>query len=366
MPDGAHYAHTLRGGQKGRGAVSNPHVRFETQAAEAFDDGWGSLTEDMPPLRTTLTREASKSALTYNDSPDIGFDRSLNPYRGCEHGCIYCFARPSHAYVGLSPGLDFETKILFKPDMPEILARELSKPGYVPKPVTLGANTDPYQPLERHQGLTRRILEVLERFNHPLSIVTKGAGVIRDIDILARMAKKNLVRVCVSITTLDARLARVMEPRAASPVRRLEAVRQLSAAGIPVAVLAAPMIPGINDSELEKIVEAAARAGADSAGYVLLRLPLELKQLFEEWLHQHFPDRAARVLALVRQTRGGKLYDSTFGQRQSGKGEYAGVLAQRFSLAVKRAGLGERMWAKALDCSQFNGRADDRQLALFV
>ena len=361
MPDGGGFSSL----QKGRGAVSNPPVRFEREATEAFDDGWGSLLEEMPALRTTLTREAAKSALTYNDSPDIGFDRSLNPYRGCEHGCIYCFARPSHAYLGLSPGLDFETRLLFKPDLPEILARELSRPGYVPRPVTLGANTDPYQPVERREGLTRRVLEVLERFGHPVSIVTKSAGVLRDADILARMAARNLVRVCVSITTLDARLARVMEPRAASPVRRLEAVRALASRGIPVAVLAAPMIPGINDSELERILQASAQAGASSAGYVLLRLPHELRQLFEEWLHQHFPDRAARVLALVRQTRGGQLYDARFGQRQTGEGPYADMLAQRFTLALRRTGLDRREAGRQpLDCSHFNGKADSRQLEL--
>ena len=361
MPDGGGFS-TF---QKGRGAVSNPAVRFEAQAAQAFDDGWGTLTEDMPSLRTTLTREAAKSALTYNDSPDLGFDRSINPYRGCEHGCIYCFARPSHAYLGLSPGLDFETKLLFKPDLPEILARELSRPGYQAKPVTLGANTDPYQPVERTQGLTRRVLEVLERFGHPVNIVTKGAGVLRDADILARMARRDLVRVCMSITTLDAKLARVMEPRAASPIRRLEAVRALAALGIPVTVLAAPMIPGINDAELERILEASAQAGASSAGYVLLRLPLEVRQLFEEWLHQHFPERAARVLALVRQTRGGKLYDSRFGQRHTGEGPYADLLAQRFTLALRRSRLSGREGSlRKLDCTQFNSRADARQLEL--
>jgi DNA repair photolyase len=351
---------------KGRGAVSNPGVRFESTVREAFDDGWATLTEDMPPLRTTLTREAAKSALNYNDSPDLTFDRSLNPYRGCEHGCVYCFARPSHAYVGLSPGLDFETQLLFKPDLPELLAKELSRPGYVPRVVTLGANTDPYQPIERTTNLTRRTLEVLERFGHPVSIVTKGAGVLRDLDILTRMAARDLVRVCMSVTTLDAKLARAMEPRAASPARRLEAIRQLTAQGVPVAVLAAPMIPGINDAELERILEASAAAGAAMAGYVLLRLPLELRQIFEEWLHQHHPDRAARVLALVRQTRGGKLYDADFERRQTGEGAYAQMLGQRFAKAVRRLGLERR--AETMDrlaTHHFNGRVDDAQLRLF-
>lgn len=352
--------------QKGRGAASNPGSRFERTASEPFDDGWGTLVEEIPPLSTTLTREAAKSALTYNDSPDLTFDRSLNPYRGCEHGCVYCFARPSHAYVGLSPGLDFETQLLFKPDLPELLAAELAKPGYRPRTVTLGANTDPYQPVERTLGITRRTLEVLERFGHPVSIVTKGAGVLRDLDILKRMAARGLVRVCVSVTTLDAKLARIMEPRAASPVRRLEAVRALAAEGVPVAVLAAPMIPGINDAELERILEAAAAAGASSAGYVLLRLPHELRQIFEEWLHRHYPDRAARVLALVRQTRGGRLYDADFERRQRGEGAYAEMLAKRFEVAARRSGLARRSEeAEKLSAEGFDGRVDDKQMRLF-
>jgi DNA repair photolyase len=360
MPDGGGFPSA----PKGRGARTNPDNRFEALAQEAFDDGWGTLTEDMPALRTTLTREAARSALSFNDSPDLGFDRSLNPYRGCEHGCVYCFARPTHAYLGLSPGLDFETRLLFKPDMPELLARELSRPGYVPRTVTLGANTDPYQPVERRLELTRRTLEVLERFGHPVSIVTKSAGVLRDLDILARMAKCRLARVYMSVTTLDAKLARAMEPRAASPLRRLEAMRQLAAAGVPVAVLAAPMIPGINDAELERILQASAEAGASTAGYVLLRLPLELRGLFEDWLARHYPERAARVLSLIRQTRGGALYDARFGQRQTGTGDYAQVLAQRFAIAIRRLKLDRREDGEALDCSRFNGRADERQLAL--
>jgi DNA repair photolyase len=361
MPDDRRYPPA----PKGRGAASNPAVRFERTALEPFDDGWGTLTEEMPPLATTLTREAAKSALTYNDSPDLTFDRSLNPYRGCEHGCVYCFARPSHAYVGLSPGLDFETKLLFKPDLPALLEKELSRPGYVPRTVTLGANTDPYQPVERSTGLTRRTLEVLERFGHPVSIVTKGAGVLRDADILSRMAARKLVRVCISVTTLDAKLARIMEPRAASPARRLAAIRELAAQGIPVAVLAAPMIPGINDADLERILAAAAEAGASSAGYVLLRLPHELRQLFEEWLHRHYPDRAARVLALVRQTRGGKLYDADFERRQRGEGAYAEMLARRFEVAMRRCGLERRSEEREkLSTAAFDGRAHDPQMRL--
>ncbi len=357
--------------RKGRGAVTNPAVRFEGTRTETWDDGWGTLAAefaDLPPLPTTLTRENARSALSWNDSPDIGFDRSLNPYRGCEHGCVYCYARPSHAYIGMSPGLDFETRLMFKPNLPELLEKELSKQGYEAKPVALGANTDPYQPVERTLGITRRVLEVLERFGHPVTIVTKGAGVLRDMDILKRLAARNLVHVCLSITTLDVKLARVMEPRAASPLRRLAAVTELARAGIPVGVLAAPMIPGLNDMELERILEASARAGASKAGYVLLRLPLEIKAMFEAWLREHHPDRASRVLALVRETRGGALYDARFGTRQTGTGPYAELLAQRFKVALRRVGMEGRNGSMSarLDCSQFRvpGPARAEQLAL--
>jgi DNA repair photolyase len=364
--------------RKGRGAVTNPGVRYESTRTEAWDDGWGTLAAefaDMPPLPTTLTRDHAKSALSWNDSPDIGFDRSLNPYRGCEHGCVYCYARPAHAYVGMSPGLDFETRLMFKPNLPELLEKELSKPGYEPKPVALGANTDPYQPVERTLGITRRTLEVLEKFGHPVTIVTKGAGVVRDIDILQRLSARNLVHVCLSVTTLDMKLARVMEPRAASPLKRLAAITELAKAGIPVGVLAAPMIPGLNDAEMERILEASARAGATRAGYVLLRLPLEIKAMFEAWLAEHHPERAARVLALVRETRGGQLYDSRFGARQTGTGPYADLLAQRFKLALRRFGLDGRgytgravqnSFSASLDCTQFKvpGAMAARQLEL--
>jgi DNA repair photolyase len=355
--------------RKGRGAVTNPAVRYEATRTEAWDDGWGTLAAefaDLPPLPTELIREKAKSALSYNDSPDIGFDRSLNPYRGCEHGCVYCYARPAHAYVGMSPGLDFETRLLFKPDLPELLAKELSKPGYAPKPVALGANTDPYQPVERTLGITRRTLEVLERFGHPVTIVTKGAGVVRDLDILQRMAARNLVHVCLSVTTLDLKLARLMEPRAASPLKRLEAISVLARAGVPVGVLAAPMIPGLNDAEMERILEMSARAGAGHAGYVLLRLPLEIREMFEAWLRQHHPERAQRVLALVRETRGGQLYDSRFGQRQTGTGPYAELLSQRFKVALRRFGLdGRGRMSAGLDCGQFSvPNAAPRQLEL--
>jgi DNA repair photolyase len=328
----------------GRGAVSNPHVRFESQDTAPFDDGWDTLTHDigdLPRLDTTLTRDSTKSAISWNTSPDIGFDRAVNPYRGCEHGCIYCFARPTHAYLGYSPGLDFETKLLYKPDVAELLDKELRKSGYQPKTLALGSNTDPYQPVERTLKLTRSVLEVLDRYNHPVGIVTKSSGVLRDLDILSSMAKRNLARVHISVTTLDARLARVMEPRAATPARRLHAIAELTRAGVPAGVLAAPMIPALNDAELEKILEAAAKAGARHAGYILLRLPLELRQMFEEWLHTHFPDRAKHVLSLIRQTRAGNLNDPRFHSRFSGQGVYADLLARRFTRAARQFGFGE-------------------------
>ncbi|MBX6375293.1 MAG: PA0069 family radical SAM protein [Acetobacteraceae bacterium] len=343
--------------RKGRGALTNAlSTRFERTTAEAFDDGWGTLAAelaDLPPLPTTLIRDSARSAMAWNDSPDVGFDRSINPYRGCEHGCIYCYARPSHAYLGYSPGLDFETRLLFKPELPALLEKELRKPGYVPRPVALGANTDPYQPVERTLKITRAVLEVLERFGHPVTIVTKSAGVLRDLDILQRMAARNLVHVCLSVTTLDHALARRMEPRAAAPSRRLAALAELRRAGVPAGVLMAPIIPGLNDAEIEKVLEACAAHGATGAGYVLLRLPHEIRQLFEQWLHAHFPDRAARVLALVRETRGGALYDSRFRIRQTGTGVYAGMIAQRFRVALRRFGLDRAERGQGLDCTQF-------------
>lgn len=338
----------------GRGAVSNPGVRFESRAASVFDDGWETLTQDigdLPRLDTSLTRDSSRSAISWNSSPDLGFDRAVNPYRGCEHGCIYCYARPSHAYLGYSPGLDFETKLIFKPEVAELLEKELRKPGYVPRTLALGSNTDPYQPVERTLKLTRSVLEVLDRYNHPVGIVTKSAGVLRDLDILSSMAERNLVRVHMSITTLDPRLARVMEPRAATPSRRLHAVAELTRAGIPAGVLAAPMIPALNDAELEKILEAAAAAGARHAGYILLRLPLELRQMFEEWLYTHYPDRARHVLSLIRQTRAGELNDPRFHHRFTGHGPYADLLGQRFNKASRRFGFAETR--AQLDCTLF-------------
>jgi DNA repair photolyase len=331
--------------RRGRGAVSNPPPRYDALAAEPFDDGWNTLEsfQDLPPLPTTLSRDASRSVISWNTSPDLGFDRAVNPYRGCEHGCVYCYARPSHAYLGYSPGLDFETRLVFKPDVAALLEKELRRPGYSAMPIALGSNTDPYQPVERTLKLTRAVLEVLEKFGHPLSIVTKSAGVLRDLDILQRMAARGLVRVWLSVTTLDPALARRMEPRAATPERRLAAVAALAQAGVPAGVLAAPMIPGLNDAELEKILERAAKAGARHAGYVLLRLPHELRQMFEDWLNTHYPDRARHVLALIRETRGGVLNDSRFHDRFVGQGAYAELLGKRFDRAARSLGLAERM-----------------------
>ncbi len=330
--------------RRGRGAVSNPAPRFDALESEPFDDGWATIEDftDLPPLPTTLIRDASRSALSWNQSPDIGFDRAVNPYRGCEHGCVYCYARPTHAYLGYSPGLDFEAKLIYKPDVAALLERELRKASYVPRPIALGSNTDPYQPIERTLRLTRAVLETLERFGHPLSIVTKSAGVLRDLDILQRLAARGLVRVFLSVTTLDAGLARRMEPRAATPERRIAAIAALAQAGIPAGVMAAPMIPGLNDCELEKILERAARAGAAHAGYVLLRLPHELKEMFEAWLSEHFPDRAKHVLSLIRETRAGALSDARFGDRFIGSGPYADLLAARFARGLKQWGFAER------------------------
>ncbi|HYE00468.1 MAG TPA: PA0069 family radical SAM protein [Alphaproteobacteria bacterium] len=333
---------------KGRGAVSNRSGRFEAQRRERTDDGWAQPAalqdpdDEAPPLRTTLTVDTSRSIITRNDSPDIPFTQSVNPYRGCEHGCVYCFARPSHAYLGLSPGLDFETRLFYKPAAPELLDAELRRPGHEVSPIALGANTDPYQPVERELGLTRRIVEVLAAFRHPFAIVTKSATVLRDLDLLAPLARQRLVGVCVSVTTLDRDLARRLEPRAAAPARRLETIRRLSEAGVPVTVLASPMIPGLNDHELESILAASRDAGAVGAAYILLRLPLEIGGLFEEWLRAHAPDRAERVLSLIRQCRDGALYQTGFGRRMTGSGPYADLLRQRFRLARARLGLEPR------------------------
>ncbi len=323
----------------GRGALSNASSRYDHEKRVLLDDGWAK--DDLPPLKTELIRDTSRSIIARNSSPDISFDQSINPYRGCEHGCIYCFARPSHAYLGFSPGADFETRILIKPDAAALLARELSAPNYVPKVIAIGTNTDPYQPAERQQKITRSVLEVLRDFNHPVGIVTKSALIQRDMDILGPMAERGLAKVALSITTLDRHLARVMEPRASTPPRRLQTITALRDAGIPAGVMFAPVIPALNDMELEKILRAARDAGAQSAGYVLLRLPLEIKDLFREWLEAEMPDRARHIMTLIRQMRGGKDYDSQWHQRMRGAGPYADLIADRFRLAVKKLGLNQ-------------------------
>ena len=350
--------------RRGRGAVTNPSGRFEPHAKVAFDDGWQSL-EELPPFKTYVTEERARKIISRNESPDIGFDRSINPYRGCEHGCIYCYARPTHAYQGLSPGLDFESRLFVKPDAPELLAKELADPSYRPRMIAMGTNTDPYQPIEKKWQVTRRILEVLRDAGHPVGIVTKSALVMRDIDILSEMAKKNLAKVAVSITTLDHKLARAMEPRAATPQRRLATLRALSEAGIPTAVMVAPIIPAINDAEIERILDAAAAAGAESAGYVTLKMPFEIKDLFREWLREHFPDKEKHVISLVRELHGGKDYDSTWGKRQTGAGPYAWSIGRRFELACERLGLNKKR--SKLTVAHFHPPKQSRnQLDLFA
>jgi DNA repair photolyase len=349
--------------RRGRGAQSNATGRFEPVAAVAFDDGWQTI-EDLPPFKTEVAIDTARKVITRNTSPDIPFDRSINPYRGCEHGCIYCFARPTHAYLGLSPGLDFETKLFMKPDAPELLERELSARNYVPRTIAIGTNTDPYQPIERRHQVMRRILEVLERAGHPVGIVTKSNLITRDIDILARMASRKLARVGISVTTLDASLARVMEPRAPTPPRRLAALRELAAAGIPTTVMVAPIVPAINDAEIERVLDAAAACGVNSAGFTMLRLPLEVRDLFREWLKANFPDRERHVFALIRQTRGGKDYDSTFGKRMTGSGPYAWMIRKRVETACARLGLNVRK--NPLTTEHFRPpRCDSGQLSLF-
>src|SRR5690349_4284147 len=351
--------------RKGRGAGSNESGRFETEKRVPFDDGWGSSEEEPARLATTLSVDATRTIIARNDSPDIGFDRSINPYRGCEHGCIYCYARPSHAYLGLSPGLDFETRLFYKPDAAALLAAELRKKGYHCRPIALGSNTDPYQPVERRLGITRAILEVLRDFRHPVTVVSKSALIRRDLDILAEMAKDRLAIVTISVTTLDRSLARRMEPRASTPERRLETITTLAAAGIPTGVLSAPMIPALNDTEMEAILERAREAGATSAGFTLLRLPLELKALFKEWLEENFPGKATHVLSLVAQSHGGRLYDSTWSKRMTGTGPYADMLRLRFERACRKLGFNQRT-TQSLDTTLFNPPPQKGdQLALF-
>jgi DNA repair photolyase len=352
------------GRRHGRGAQTNRSGRYEPIAYEPTDDGWESLAE-LEALATEVQEVPARRIITKNESPDIGFDRSINPYRGCEHGCIYCYARPSHAYLGLSPGLDFETRIFYKPQATALLKAELCKKGYTCRPLALGSNTDPYQPAERRLGITRAILEVLRDFRHPVTIVTKGALIQRDLDILGQMARDNLAVVTVSVTTLDRDLARRMEPRAATPERRLETITALASAGVPAGVLAAPMIPALNDREMEEILERARAAGASVAGYTLLRLPLELKALFKEWLEEHAPQKASHVLSLVAQCHGGRLYDSAWSKRMTGGGPYAEMLAARFDRACRRLGFAPRT-RQALDTSRFRPPPQKGdQLALF-
>ncbi|MBY3093208.1 PA0069 family radical SAM protein [Rhizobium laguerreae] len=327
--------------RRGRGAGLNPTGRFEPLQRETVDDGWQTW-EELPPFKTEVQVEKPRTAITRNESPDLSFDRSINPYRGCEHGCIYCFARPTHAYMGLSAGLDFETKLFAKPDAVKLLERELAKPGYKVRVIAIGTNTDPYQPIEKEWRIMRGILEVLNKANHPVSIVTKSAMILRDLDILQEMAAKNLVRVGISVTTLDRKLARTMEPRAATPPRRLETIRTLAEEGIQTAVMAAPLIPALNDHELERILESAKAAGAAEASYVILRLPLEVSPLFRDWLLQHYPDRYRHVMSLVRSMRGGKDYDAEFGKRMKGAGPYAWQIARRFEMAARRFELTRR------------------------
>ncbi|OBS09781.1 PA0069 family radical SAM protein [Acidihalobacter prosperus] len=350
----------LAGPRKGRGAVSNPDGRYESHRHERVADDWPGDDEVPPPLRTTLGIDTARSVIAYNDSPDVAFDRSVNPYRGCEHGCSYCFARPSHAYLGLSPGLDFETRLFHKPDAPARLAEELRAPRYACAPIALGINTDAYQPVERRSGLTRRLIEVLRAYRHPVSIVTKSALVERDLDLLSAMAAEGLAQVFLSITTLDPALARALEPRAATPLRRLETLARLSEAGVPCGVLFAPVIPALNDHELERVLARAREAGASAAGYVMLRLPGEVKPLFAEWLETHVPGRAAHVFSLLRQMHGGREYAADFGVRMRGRGAYAELVAQRFRVAARREGLDRGL--PPLDCSRFRvpARAGDQ------
>ncbi|TJW47817.1 MAG: PA0069 family radical SAM protein [Mesorhizobium sp.] len=323
---------------RGRSAGINPSGRFEPVSRHVFDDGWNSL-EELPPFKTEVQVERPRTIITRNESPDISFDRSINPYRGCEHGCVYCFARPTHSFMGLSPGLDFESKLFAKPDAARLLDKELSKPGYQPRTIAIGTNTDPYQPIEKQYRIMREILEVLEARGHPVGIVTKSALVARDIDILSRMAERGLAKVALSVTTLDRMLARTMEPRASTPTKRLEAIRQLSDAGIPASVMVAPIIPGLTDPEMERILDSARAAGAREAGYVVLRLPLEVAPIFKDWLLRHYPDRYRHVMSLIRSMRDGKDYDSEWGKRMKGSGPYAWQIGRRFEIAAKRLGL---------------------------
>ncbi len=352
-----------RARSKGRATSRNPETRFDAFARVAEDDGW-HVDEDLPLVRTEIRDEVPRRVISRNTSPDIGFDRSINPYRGCEHGCIYCFARPTHGYLGMSPGLDFETKLIARPEAPRLLARELARKGYTVAPIALGTNTDPYQPIERDRRIMRGILEVLQAHRHPLSIATKGSLVERDIDILSEMAAARLARVGISVTTLDAELARRLEPRVPPPARRLQTIERLAKAGIEVRVMASPMIPGLTDPELEAILQAARDAGAVGAAWVMLRLPYEVAGLFEDWLDRHAPLRKEKVLARLREMHGGKTYSADWGHRMRGEGIHAALIARRFDLAVKRLGLAEHL--SPLRCDLFEvPLGTERQPSLF-
>lgn len=348
---------------RGRGAVSNPVSRFDALDREAVDDGW-DVEEELPPLRTEVTLERPRSVITRNTSPDVFFDRSINPYRGCEHGCIYCFARPTHAFLGLSPGLDFETKLIARPEAPEVLERELRAKSYKVGPIAIGTNTDPYQPIEKDQKIMRRLLEVLYEYRHPVCVVTKGTLIERDADILGEMGKMGLARVGITVTTLDADVSRKMEPRVPTPERRMRTIRTLADAGCPVRIMVSPVVPALTDHELEAILTRGAEAGAKTASWIMLRLPLEVAPLFREWVAEAFPDRAARIMGRVRELHGGKDYDAEFGKRMTGEGAFADLISHRFSIAVKRLGLDVDL--PHLDVSQFRcpARQGD-QLSLF-
>ena len=336
---------------KGRASHSNASGRYERYARVELDDGWGSLDEDPPPLRTTVLRDQARTIITRNQSPDISFDRSINPYRGCEHGCIYCFARPTHAYMGLSPGLDFESTLYEKPHAAQLLERELQNKNYKPRVIAIGTNTDPYQPIEKIHKIMRECLKVLQRYRHPVAIVTKGTLIERDLDILGDMAAQGLVRVGVSVTTLDAKLSRLMEPRVPAPARRLRTIECLVQAGVPVRLMASPVVPALTDPELESILAAGQRAGATSASWIMLRLPREVSELVQEWLARHFPDRAGRIMGRLREMHGGADYDSRWGHRMRGEGPYAQIIARRFEVAARRLGLDQHQ--PALRCDLF-------------
>jgi DNA repair photolyase len=349
--------------RRGRAAGGNRTGRFEPYETVAVDDGW-PVGESPAPLRTEVSLERPRRVITRNTSPDIPFDRSINPYRGCEHGCIYCFARPTHAYLGLSPGLDFETQLVARPEAPEVLARELAAKSYRPAVIAMGTNTDPYQPIEGRFGIMRQVLEVLEAHHHPVGIVTKGTLIERDVDILGRMAARGLVHVGISVTTLDPGIARAMEPRVPHPARRLKVIRRLSEAGIPVRVMASPMVPGLTDHELETILKAGRDAGAIAASWIMLRLPREVAPLFRDWLEERFPGRAAHVMGRVRELHGGRDYDPDWGKRMTGEGLFAEMMKRRFDVAVKRLGLAKGLQPQRCDLFRVPPRTGD-QLSLF-